>query len=94
MGLRVELLKLKIRSPARVGVWGLRSRLGSEVEGHSLGSPGLIFLKVRGSDPGIGVGDHLLPLGHSAPPDVVTGRTGKLPVHRGDEVLLSPLEHA
>lgn len=37
---------------------------------------------------------HLLPLRHTAPPDMVTGGAGKLPVHGRDEVFLGTLEHA
>lgn len=37
---------------------------------------------------------HLFPLGHAAPPDMVTGGAGKLPVHGRDEVFLGTLEHA
>lgn len=43
---------------------------------------------------GQGLGYHLLPLGHTAPPDMVTGGAGKLPVHGRDEVFLGALEHA
>lgn len=37
---------------------------------------------------------HLLPLRHTAPPDMVTGGAGKLPVHGRDEIFLGTLEHA
>lgn len=47
-----------------------------------------------GQNQGQGLGYHLLPLGHAAPPDVVTGRASELPVHGRDEVFLGTLEHA
>lgn len=40
------------------------------------------------------MGSYLLPLGHAAPPHVVTGGAGKLSVHSGDEVVLGSLEHS
>lgn len=43
---------------------------------------------------GPGLGNHLLPLRHTAPPDMVTGGAGKLPFHGRDKVFLGTLEHA
>lgn len=47
-----------------------------------------------GQNQGQGLGYHLFALGHAAPPDMVTGGAGKLPVHGRDEVFLGTLEHA
>lgn len=42
----------------------------------------------------LSLGCHLLPLRHTAPPDMVTGGAGKLSVHGRDEVILGSLEHS
>lgn len=67
-----------------------------QVQVKELGAQGLSTQEVRGvqGPGGWSWGRHLLPLGHTAPPDVVAGGAGELPVHGGDEILLGPLEHS
>lgn len=94
---RVEFLKLKVRSPGQG--WGLGCEIKVELSEADVLRSEVQTLRMRvGSGVQdrlkVGLGYHLLPLGHTAPPDMVTRGAGKLPVHSRDEVFLGALEHA